>query len=81
MKNYGLTIMPEESLRMLRDSATNLLALFSAHYQAIVFNTGADIYYVGCMVERLRDILAETNEEISKRKPVVNVSPLSDFSF
>lgn len=81
MTKYKFSIMPEESLRILRDSATSLLALFSSHCQAMVFNTSSDIYYVGVMVEKLREILAEANDELSKRKPVVDVSPLSDFSF
>ena len=81
MGKYNFSIMPEDSLGMLRDSSTTLLALFSAHYQSMVFNTGSDIYYVGGIVEKLREILSEANDEISKRKPVVDVSPLSDFSF
>lgn len=81
MKKYNLSVMPEESLRSLCHDTTRLLALFSKHYQAIVFNTCTDIYYVGVMVEKLREILSEVNDEISKRKPASVVSPLSDFSF
>ena len=80
MAKYYFSTMPEECLRSLCHNTTRLLALFSGHYQSMVFNTGSDIYYVGVMVEKLREILAEANEELSKRKPPIE-SPISDFSF
>lgn len=72
--------MPEECLKAVQRDTSNLLALFSAHYQSMIFNTSSDIYHVGDMVERLRYILKEATEEISKRNPS-NESPLSDFNF
>lgn len=72
--------MPEECLKAVHQETSNLLAHFSAHYQSMVFSTGSDIYHVGVMVEKLREILKEATEEISKRNPS-NESPLSDFNF
>lgn len=72
--------MPEDCLKSVQKDTSNLLALFSAHYQSMIFNTSSDIYHVGDMVERLREILKETNEEISKRNSSKE-SPLSDFNF
>ena len=80
MTKYELTTMAECNLKSLVSLSREMLGIFSGHYQALVFNPDADVYYVGIMVEKLRDIISEVSEELKNRQARVTPSPLPDSS-
>ena len=80
MTKYELTTMAECNLKSLVSLSREMLGIFSGHYQALVFNPDADVYYVGIMVEKLRDIISEASEELKKREERIIPSPIPESS-
>lgn len=61
--------MPDENLQSLYHGLTRITAILSGHYQSMVFDTKTDVYYVGNFIEKCRDLLKESSDEIEMREP------------
>lgn len=61
--------MAERNVKSVISLSREILGIFSGHYQSQVFNPDADVFYVGGMIEKLREIIAEATEELENRKP------------
>ena len=59
--------MADQNLRMVYNSAKDLLIQMEAHYNAILYNIDLDPYYVGMMVQKLKNLISEANNEIDSR--------------
>lgn len=69
MDKYDLSTIPDESLKNLYHNLTRVLGIMTGHYQNMVFNPKADVYYVGCAIEKFREIIKEASDEIDRREP------------
>ena len=72
--------MPDESLREVYHGLNRVIAIFSGHYQSMVFNPSSDVYFISSAIEKFREIIKEASEEIKRREPQ-SVMPPSDFHY
>lgn len=80
VKKYDFTTMSDDSLKEVYHGLNRVLGIFSGHYQSMVFNTSADVYYVGCAIEKFREIIKEASDEIERRDPK-SVLPPSEIHY
>lgn len=74
-KKYDFSTMADESLKEVFHGMNRVLGIFSGHYQSMVFNPSADVYFVGCAIEKFREIIKEASDEIERREPKPMMSP------
>ena len=74
-KKYDFTTMPDESVKEVYHGLNRILSIFSGHYQSIVFNPSSDVYWVGCAIEKFREIIKEASDEIESREPKAVMPP------
>lgn len=72
--------MPQENLKEVYHELNKVIGIFSGHYQSMVFSPSKDVYYVGCAIEKIREIIKEASEEIERREPKP-VFPTSDIHY
>lgn len=80
VKKYDFTTMSDDSLKEIYHGLNSVLGIFSGHYQSMVFNISADVYYVGCAIEKFREIIKEASDEIERRDPK-SVLPPSEIHY
>lgn len=68
-KKYDFTTMSDDSLKEVYHGLNRVLGIFSGHYQSMIFNPSSDVYYVGCAIEKFREIIKEASDEIERREP------------
>lgn len=69
MNKYDFSSMPEASLKILYHDLSRVLAIMTGHYQSMVFDPKADVFYVGSAIEEFRGIIKEASDEIDRREP------------
>ena len=74
-KKYDFTTMADDILKEVYHGLNKVLGIFSGHDQSMVFNPSADVYFVGCAIEKFREIVKEAAEEIVRREPKPVMSP------
>lgn len=68
MKKYDFSFMPDCNLATIFHCVSQMLPVLSSHYQAQVFNKDADIFYVGELIDKLREVVKEASEEMDSRQ-------------
>lgn len=80
MSKYNFNDMPDDCLKEVYHSLSRVLGIFSGHYQSMVFNTQADVYFVGSAIDKFREIVKEASDEIDRREPK-SAMPNPEFHF
>lgn len=62
--------MPEESLKALFAGLTSVIAILSGHYQSMIFDTKTDVFFIGNMIEKCREVLNEASETLESKKKI-----------
>ena len=73
---YDFTTMADDSLKEVYHGLNRILGIFSGHYQSMVFNPSADVYFVGGAIEKFKEIIKEASDEIERREPKPLMPPL-----
>ena len=74
MNKYDLSTLPDDSLNTVYHALTRVLGIMTGHYATMVFNPKADVFYVGCAIEKFREIIKEASDEIDLREPKGTIS-------
>ena len=69
MNKYDFSTLPDESLKTVYHDLTRVLGIMTGHYATMVFNPKADVYYLGCAIEKFREMIKEASDEIDRREP------------
>lgn len=59
--------MSDGNLKEVYHSLTRIIGIFAGHYQSLVFDKKAEVYYIGDAIDRLREINKAVSEEIDRR--------------